>query len=176
MSRPPEALRGTRSNTSISSSSKPLCPPTPPPGKPYGANPSKSNPPLTLPPNPTNLSDVAGTVIGVGSAVTRFKLEDRVVAIAMGITHGAANSAEGAFKEVVLLRDHMAAAIPDDVMFEEAAAIPLGVSTATCGLYQKDHLAMAFPRVEDGKEDSVDMGKVDECGCKRDLVGGRVRV
>ena len=70
----------------------------------------------------------------------------------------------------------MAAVIPDDAMFEGAVVIPLGVSTAACGLYQKDHLAMAFPRVGDGKEDDVDMGRVDERGCRRDPVGGRVRV
>jgi NADPH:quinone reductase-like Zn-dependent oxidoreductase len=79
--------------------------------------------------------------------VTRFKVGDRVVAIALGITNGAANSAEGAFQKVVLLRDHMVAAIPDDVRFEEALVIPWDVSTAACRLYQKDHFAMDLLRV-----------------------------
>lgn len=104
-------------------------------------------------------SDVAGTVVDVGSAVTRFQPGDRVVAHALGFTNGASNSAEGAFQEFVLVRDHMAAAIPDHVRFEEAAVVPLGLSTAACGLYQRDHLAMALPRVEEGKKGEKGMEK-----------------
>jgi NADPH:quinone reductase-like Zn-dependent oxidoreductase len=90
--------------------------------------------------------------------------------------NGVANSAEDGFQEVVLLRDHMVATIPDDVKFEEAAVIPLGTSMAPCGLYQKDHLAMALPRMGDVKKeikntvliwgDSTSLGaKHDSAGC-----------
>jgi hypothetical protein len=39
----------------------------------------------------------------------------------------------------------MAAPIPDGMPFEDAAVLPLGLSTAACGLFQPDFLAMTAP-------------------------------
>ena len=39
----------------------------------------------------------------------------------------------------------MASPIPDTMPFEDAAVLPLAVSTAACGLFQKDHLALRHP-------------------------------
>jgi NADPH:quinone reductase-like Zn-dependent oxidoreductase len=36
--------------------------------------------------------------------------------------------------------------IPDSLAFEQAAVIPLGLSTAAAGLYQKDHLNLPYPK------------------------------
>ncbi|HEY0789559.1 MAG TPA: hypothetical protein VGD78_00725, partial [Chthoniobacterales bacterium] len=54
-------------------------------------------------------------------------------------------SAEGAFQAYTVLLAHMAAPIPGTLSYESAAVLPLGLSTAACGLFQKDHLALAYP-------------------------------
>jgi hypothetical protein len=41
----------------------------------------------------------------------------------------------------------MAARIPDSMSYEYAAVLPLGLSTAACGLFQKDHLALQYPSI-----------------------------
>ncbi|KAG9234052.1 putative zinc-binding alcohol dehydrogenase domain-containing protein cipB [Amylocarpus encephaloides] len=93
-------------------------------------------------------SDVAGTVVEVGSLVGRFKVGDRVVGFALGTAPGLDSStAEGAFQLYTVLRAHMASHIPDNLSFESAAVIPLGLSTAACGLFQKDMLALRHPTV-----------------------------
>lgn len=93
-------------------------------------------------------SDVAGEVLAVGPGVTRFRVGDRVLGHAGGIERSRNNAAEGGFQEIVLLQAHMASPIPADLPFENAAVLPLGLSTAACGLFQKDFLALAPPRVE----------------------------
>jgi NADPH:quinone reductase-like Zn-dependent oxidoreductase len=89
-------------------------------------------------------SDVAGEAIAVGSAVTRFKPGDRVVGFAAGSDKGH-RAAEGAFQEHVVLQAHMTSPIPDRLSFEAAAVLPLGLSTAASGLFQKDFLALRHP-------------------------------
>jgi NADPH:quinone reductase-like Zn-dependent oxidoreductase len=39
----------------------------------------------------------------------------------------------------------MAAPIPDALSYERACVLPLGISTAACGLFEKDHLALRHP-------------------------------
>jgi NADPH:quinone reductase-like Zn-dependent oxidoreductase len=90
-------------------------------------------------------SDVAGEVVEIGSGVTRLKIGDRVVGFAAGTDKQRNRAAEGAFQNYVVLLAHMAAPIPDAMTFEAAAVLPLGISTAACGLFQKDFLAMNAP-------------------------------
>ena len=90
-------------------------------------------------------SDVAGEVVAVGAAVSRFKPGDRVVGHAAGTDKTRNNPAEGAFQEYPVLLEHMASPIPDAMAFEAAAVLPLGLSTAACGLFQKDYLALRHP-------------------------------
>ena len=90
-------------------------------------------------------SDVAGEVAEVGSGVTRFAVGDRVVGYAAGSDKQRNRAAEGGFQKYVVLLAHMAAPIPDAMAFEQAAVLPLGLSTAACGLFQKDFLAMQAP-------------------------------
>jgi len=90
-------------------------------------------------------SDVAGEVVEVGTAVCRFKVGDRVLGHAVGIDKKRNNPAEGAFQEYTVLLAHMAAPIPDAMAYENAAVLPLTLSTAACGLFEKDQLALRYP-------------------------------
>ncbi|WP_421937363.1 zinc-binding alcohol dehydrogenase family protein [Phenylobacterium sp.] len=88
-------------------------------------------------------SDVAGEVTAVGSGVERFKVGDRVVGQAVGTTVN--EPAQGAFQQHTILLDHMAAPIPDDMAFADAAVLPLGLGTAASGLYGRTQLALTPP-------------------------------
>ncbi len=90
-------------------------------------------------------TDLAGTVVQVGSGVTRFKVGDRVLANAVGIDKKRNNTAEGSFQEYTVVLAHMAAPIPDSMSYESATVLPLGLSTAACGLFEKDQLALQYP-------------------------------
>jgi NADPH:quinone reductase-like Zn-dependent oxidoreductase len=92
--------------------------------------------------------DLAGEVAEVGVGVTRFKVGDRVVAHALGLNKNRNRAAEGAFQIYSVIADHMASPIPDELSFERAAVLPLGLSTAACGLFQKDFLALQLPSAE----------------------------
>ncbi len=90
-------------------------------------------------------SDVAGEVVEVGTAVSRFRVGDRVLGHAVGADKKRNSSAEGAFQEYTVLLAHMASPIPDAMAYENAAVLPLTLSTAACGLFQKDQLALQHP-------------------------------
>jgi NADPH:quinone reductase-like Zn-dependent oxidoreductase len=90
-------------------------------------------------------SDVAGEVLAVGSAVTRFKAGDRVLGHAAFLEKTCNRAAEGAFQRVTVLLEHMASPIPAGMDFADAAVLPLGLSTAACALFQSDHLALRPP-------------------------------
>ena len=90
-------------------------------------------------------SDVAGEVVEVGAGVTRLHIGDRVVAHAVGSEKSRNTPAEGAFQHYVVLMAQMVAPLPDSLPFEQAAVLPLAMSTASCGLFQKNQLALALP-------------------------------
>jgi len=90
-------------------------------------------------------TDLAGEVVEVGTAVTRFRVGDRVLGHAVGMEKGRNTPAEGAFQDYTVVLAHMAAPIPDTMAFENAAVLPLAVSTAACALFQKDYLALHYP-------------------------------
>lgn len=92
-------------------------------------------------------TDLAGEVVEVGSSVTRFRIGDRVVGNGIGVDPKRNSAAEGTFQTYTVLLEHMAAQIPDSVSFEAAAVLPLGLSTAACGLYEKEQLALALPSI-----------------------------
>ena len=93
-------------------------------------------------------TDVAGEVIAVGAGVTRFQIGDRVVGFAAGTDKTRNRASEGAFQTHVVLLDHMTAALPDSLSFEEASVLPLGISTAASALFQRDYLALNAPSAE----------------------------
>ncbi|CCM04347.1 uncharacterized protein FIBRA_06519 [Fibroporia radiculosa] len=89
--------------------------------------------------------DLSGTVEELGEGVTSFKVGDRV------ITEATFNVLEGAsFQQYALATANLTAKIPDSLSFEEAASIPLGITTAAIGLYSKVGGAGLFPPWEEG--------------------------
>ncbi len=92
-------------------------------------------------------SDLAGEVVEVGAGVTRFRVGDRVLGHAVGMDKKRNASAEGAFQTYTVLLAHMASPIPDAMSYEDAAVLPLGLSTAACALFQTDQLALRHPVV-----------------------------
>jgi NADPH:quinone reductase-like Zn-dependent oxidoreductase len=90
-------------------------------------------------------TDVAGEVVEIGSHVTRFNIGDRVVGHAVGEDQKRNRSAECAFQTYTVLLAHMASPIPSTLSYESACVLPLGVSTAACGLFQEDQLALQHP-------------------------------
>jgi NADPH:quinone reductase-like Zn-dependent oxidoreductase len=90
-------------------------------------------------------SDVAGEVVEVGQAVTRFHVGDRVLGHAVGTDKDSNRAAEGGFQQYTVVLERMAAPIPDTMPSEDAAVLPLALSTAACGLFQKDQLGLQYP-------------------------------
>jgi NADPH:quinone reductase-like Zn-dependent oxidoreductase len=90
-------------------------------------------------------SDVAGEVVEVGPGVTRLRPGDRVVGHALGVEKSQNRPAEGAFQLYVVLLQHMVSAIPESLSYEQASVLPLALSTASSGLFQKDQLGLALP-------------------------------
>jgi NADPH:quinone reductase-like Zn-dependent oxidoreductase len=78
-------------------------------------------------------ADVAGTVIEVGSAVTRFQPGDAVYAMRPTI-------AGGGYAEYVAVDAAAVAAMPANLSFVEAAAVPLAALTALQALRDKAQL------------------------------------
>ena len=89
--------------------------------------------------------DVAGEVVEIGKGVSRFKLGDRVLAQATGSLRN--EPAKSAFQQYTVIAAHMAAHIPDTIDYANAAVLPLGLGTASCGLFEKDQLALQYPSV-----------------------------
>jgi NADPH:quinone reductase-like Zn-dependent oxidoreductase len=93
-------------------------------------------------------SDVAGEVVEVGDGVTRFVVGDRVLAHAVGTDKDSNSSARGAFQQYTVVLERMASPIPTTMAYESAAVLPLGLSTASCGLFQQDQLALDPPSAQ----------------------------
>lgn len=86
---------------------------------------------------------VAGEVFEVGSAVTRFQKGERVLGHAISMKTKRAS--DGAFQEYTVVRANMASQFPSSMPFERAAVVPLALSTAVVGLYQKGNLELQYP-------------------------------
>ena len=74
---------------------------------------------LRKPRNPVRGREVAGTVVAVGSAVTRFSVNDEVFGIG-----------RGAFAEYAAAREDKLARKPANATFEQAAVVPVSALTA----------------------------------------------
>ena len=88
--------------------------------------------------------DVAGEVVEVGPDVTRFAAGDRVLGFAMGTTR----AAEGAFQEYTVMKTQMVSKIPDDMAFEKAAVMPMGIIVGAYGLFHEEYLGLQHPSVD----------------------------
>lgn len=89
--------------------------------------------------------DLAGEVVEVGSAVTRFKTGDRVLALPASAL--IAEYTGGAFQSYVTSIEHMTAPIPDTLSYEQACVLPLTLITAASGLYEKGFLELQHPTI-----------------------------
>ncbi|KAJ5826941.1 Polyketide synthase enoylreductase [Penicillium robsamsonii] len=89
--------------------------------------------------------DVAGTVVEVGEGVERFSVGDRVVAAAAAISLN--SPLEGGFQLYTVVRDWLAAPLPDSITFEQASVIPLAIFTASHGLFDTEYLGLDLPTV-----------------------------
>ncbi|CAM6129774.1 unnamed protein product [Calypogeia fissa] len=95
---------------------------------------------------PTPLGqDVAGEVVEVGSAVTRFRVGDRVLGHAVGVV--SQRNCDQAFQQYCVLVDNLVSPIPGSMSFEAASVLPLALSTAACGMYEKEYLNLQVPSV-----------------------------
>jgi NADPH:quinone reductase-like Zn-dependent oxidoreductase len=89
--------------------------------------------------------DVAGEVIAVGPEVTRFRVGDRVLGLAVGTEKDRNRPEEGAFRSSTLLMEDLAAPIPDGMDAAHAVVLPLTLSTAATGLFEQGHLGLHLP-------------------------------
>ena len=81
--------------------------------------------------------DVAGTVVEVGAGVTRFKVGDAIYAYLDSIPGGA-------YAEYAAVSERAACLLPNNMTYEQAAAVPLAATTALqslrdLGLIQSGH-------------------------------------
>jgi len=89
---------------------------------------------LRKPKNPVPGSDVAGTVLAVGSAVTRFSIGDEVFGVG-----------RGTFAEYTVAQEDQLARKPANLSFEQAAVVPVSACTALQAL-------RAAGRIEPGQK------------------------
>jgi NADPH:quinone reductase-like Zn-dependent oxidoreductase len=83
----------------------------------------------------------------VGKHVKRFQVRDRVLGYCLGKDEKVNSSAESAFQNYTVLHSDLTSHIPSSVPYENAAVIPLGLSTAAAGLFQDDQLGLQYPSV-----------------------------
>jgi len=85
--------------------------------------------------NSTVGCDYAGTVVEVGSAVTKkFSKGDRIAGFAHGTS--ATREEDGTFAEYAMVKGDIQIKIPDNISDEEASTLGVGISTVGQGLYQ----------------------------------------
>ena len=88
--------------------------------------------------------DVAGEVIAIGSDVKSFKTGDRVLGHTMAMA--TKRPQDAGFQTQTVLDERMASRIPDNLSFGRAVVVPLGLSTAACGLFQEaPYLGLRLP-------------------------------
>lgn len=93
--------------------------------------------------------DVAGVVVDTGAGVNGFTIGDRVVAYALGLEKGRDAVSESGFQSYVAVDASVAAILQTTTAFEDAAVLPLAVTTAAAGLFEKDQLALDYSRLGD---------------------------
>lgn len=91
--------------------------------------------------------DVAGVVVETGAGVDDFAVGDRVVAYAMGLEKGRDAVSESGFQAYVAVDASLAAVLSAAIAFEEAVVLPLAISTAAAGLFEKGQLGLDYSRL-----------------------------
>ncbi|TGJ84333.1 hypothetical protein E0Z10_g4428 [Xylaria hypoxylon] len=88
-------------------------------------------------------ADVAGEVFEVGSQANRFSVGDRVMGHALRLATD--DDRHAGFQNYTVLWSNMACPIPPNLSYEDASTMPLGISTAAAGLFQKSSLGLEPP-------------------------------
>lgn len=122
-------------------------------------------------------SDVSGVVVEVGPVdgnrlssgqVSQFSIGDRVVGHAIGVDKRSNRACETAFQEYTVLRSYLKSKIPKDLSHERACVLPLGLSTAACGLFMKEYLALQMPKVSSRAQMEADSSSAE--GADKEVV------
>lgn len=96
--------------------------------------------------------DVAGQVVEVGDGVVDLRIGERVVAHCArspsAEDHHLTPGATGAFQQYVVVQRNAIAQLPSSIRTSVGVVLPLGISTASAGLFQKDFLNLPFPSPE----------------------------
>ncbi|KAH7907118.1 chaperonin 10-like protein [Hygrophoropsis aurantiaca] len=80
----------------------------------------------------------AGTVEALGAGVKQFVKGDKV------LHQGTASVFEGTFQQYALVPEIIASKIPDQLSFDEATTLPLGIATAAVPLYSPAPKGLAY--------------------------------
>jgi NADPH:quinone reductase-like Zn-dependent oxidoreductase len=95
-------------------------------GKPYAVRLAMG---MTRPKNPVPGRDVAGIVVDIGAAVTRFAVGDEVYGVA-----------PGSFAQYAVAQESKLAAKPANLSFTQAAVVPVSAATALRALVDVGHV------------------------------------
>jgi NADPH:quinone reductase-like Zn-dependent oxidoreductase len=79
-------------------------------------------------------TDVSGTVVQVGSAVTKFKLGQRVIGHCDSLI--SLNTTSAGFQLYSTCKERVVSSVPDSLPLANAAVLPLAVDTAATALYR----------------------------------------
>lgn len=90
-------------------------------------------------------TDIAGEVVEIGEGVADFKVGDRVIGHCSGLATG--QTTHNAFQSYTVIPTVLVAKIPSSLSFTMAVVLPLAISTASAGLFQKDNLGLDLPSV-----------------------------
>ncbi|KAI6085885.1 GroES-like protein [Hypoxylon rubiginosum] len=92
-------------------------------------------------------ADVAGEVIEIGPEVRHIQVGDRIMGYAIATAPDSNNPAEGGFQQYTVIREALAAVIPDSVSYEQACVTPLTLATAAYGLFHQEFLGLDLPKI-----------------------------
>lgn len=88
--------------------------------------------------------DIAGVVVEVGADVSGFSIGDRVMSYAMGLEKGRDAVTESGFQSFVAVNAALTSMLPGAMRFEDAAVMPLAVTTAAAGLFEQKQLGLDY--------------------------------
>jgi NADPH:quinone reductase-like Zn-dependent oxidoreductase len=97
--------------------------------------------------------DLAGEVIKVGEGFVNIKKGQRVLAHPLSLMTGKVENT--GFQNYTVVMALGSSLIPDDMKFEEAAVLPLSMSTASTGLFQDDFFNLPLPSTTPRKSSKV---------------------
>lgn len=91
--------------------------------------------------------DVAGIIHAVGSAVTRFRVGERVIACSDDLNSDF-RITNGCFQLYCAVAEGLTVRLPDSIGFVQGCVLPLGLCTAATSLFQKGNLRLPFPQLK----------------------------